>query len=125
MKVFRIVSSGWEIYGQHSLTHESKTEEEFAKDCREVLTEVFQEVTDSLEANTSNVYMAAYNLMEFGVPKLLERGYKNLEIEGDYQVPGDDCSFMGSSQNQQEAVDEFGAEVVDAFVNKAKLIDNE
>ena len=124
MKVFRISSSGWEIYGQHSLTHESKTKEEFEQDCREVLTEVFRETIDTMEIDTSKAFMGANDLMDMGVPKLLERGYKPLEFEGDYEVPGDDGSFMSCSQSQTEAIKEFGAEVVEEFVHKAKMIDN-
>lgn len=124
MKIFKISSSGWEIYGQHSLIHESKTTEEFNKDCKEVFTEVFKEVTSSLEENRINIFMRAYNLLEFGIPKFLERGYKPLKFEGGYSVPGDDGSFMSNYDSQQEAVKEFGAEVVEEFVRKAKSIDN-
>lgn len=122
MKVFKISSSGWEIYGEHSLINESKTSEEFEQDCRDVLKEVFKEVTETLDKK--NLYMSAFHLMQFAIPKLIELGYQELEVECDYNVPGDDTSFIGNSHNQQEAIDELGADVVEAFVHKAKLIDN-
>lgn len=121
MKVFRILSTGWEVYGQHSLTHESKTKEEFEQDCKEVLTEVFKEVTDNLKKRDVNTLMGAYELMNFGVPKLIERGYKFLEFECDYLVPGDDGSFLSNSSSRQEAIDSLGEDVVEAFLKKARM----
>ena len=105
------------------MNRETITGEEFEQDCRDVLKKVFEEVTETLDKK--NKYMSAFNLMEFAIPKLIELGYKELEVECDYQVPGDDTPFMGSSNNQQEAIDELGADVVEAFVHKAKMIDNE
>lgn len=124
MKAFKIMSSGWEIYGQHTFLHDNKTDTEFTKDCRSVLKEALKEVTDNLEERSSQAFLSANSLMDLAIPKLENMGYKSLEFEGIYSVPGDDGAYFSSCQSQQELVDELGEELVNDFVYKAKIIDD-
>ena len=124
MKAFKIMSSGWEIYGQHTFLHDNKTGEEFQKDCRSILKESLKEVTDNLVKRSSKAFLSANDLMELAIPKLEKLGYKPLEFEGTYSVPGNDGAYFSSCQSQQELVDELGEELVNDFVNKAKIIDD-
>jgi len=122
MKAFRIGTSGWEIYGEHILTHGNKTEEEFKDDCKSSLRETLSEVTKTLEDNNSDIFLNAYELMVKTIPKLEKLGYSFLVFDGDYEVPGSDISYKSS--DSESVTNELGQELVE-FMRKAKEIELE
>lgn len=124
MKIFRISSSGWEIYGQHTLTHPNKGNLEFKEDCVTAARQALVEITGQMDEDNSLAYTNAYNLMEKSLPILMNMGYSMLEIDEDYYMPGDDGGLAFEDDSNQEELNEFGQEYID-FKNKAKKTNDE
>lgn len=131
MRAFRIATNGWESYGERIFTHPTKTKEDWETDCNNAVKESIQwicnkgqELIDGeLEFGDFKIgpYFEANNLMEMVIEHLLKLGYAHIELESNYDVPGNDIGFCLSKDGQQELADSVGKELANQFIGILKI----